>query len=134
MHLKRKERHLQKNKTKLMRHQVRKNSLNMPRSRKNLMMKNLATSLILHEKLKTTQARAKVLQPIMEKLIRDAKNPNKVLAIRKVNSYVQGETGSKKLIEEINKRYQDKNTGFTRITKLGFRAGDAAQLVQIELT
>jgi len=98
------------------------------------MMKNLATSLILHEKLKTTQARAKVLQPIMEKLIRDAKNPNKVLAIRKVNSYVQGETGSKKLIEEINKRYQDKNTGFTRITKLGFRAGDAAQLVQIELT
>ncbi|MBU0667599.1 50S ribosomal protein L17 [Patescibacteria group bacterium] len=117
-----------------MRHQVRKKSLNMPRSRKNLMMKNLATSLILHEKVKTTQARASVLQPIVEQLIHDAKNTNKVLAIRKVNSYIQSEMGSRKLIEEINKRYQNKSGGYTRITKLGFRAGDAAPLVQIELT
>lgn len=106
----------------------------MPRGRRNLTMKNLATSLILHEKVKTTHAKAKFLQPLVEKLIHDAKNPNKVLAIRKVNAYVQSEMGSKKLIEELTKRFQNKESGYTRITKLGFRAGDAAPLVQIELT
>jgi large subunit ribosomal protein L17 len=117
-----------------MRHQVRKNKLNLPRDQKRLLLKNLATSLILHERIQTTQAKAKVLQPIIEKLIIKAKNPNKVIAIRAANATLQSEIAAKKLVEDLSKKFQKKNSGFTRITKVGFRAGDAAPMVQIELT
>lgn len=117
-----------------MRHQVRKNKLNLPANRRSILLKNLATSLILHEKIQTTQAKAKVLQPVVERLIRDAKNPNKVAAIRTINTTLQSEVAAKKLLEELIQKFQNKQSGFTRITKIGFRAGDAAQMVQIELT
>ena len=116
-----------------MRHKVKKTILNMEGGKQKLLLRNLATSLILHKKVKTTHARAKALQPFIEKLIHDAKNPNKVLAIRKVTTRIQHEIGAKKLIDEIGKSYENKQSGYTRIIKLGFRAGDAAPLVQIEL-
>lgn len=100
---------------------------------KKLMIRNLATSLVLHEKIKTTEARARILQPIMEKIINKAKNPNAVIAIRDVNKVIYSDLGAKKLIEKIGKKYQDRDSGYTRIIKLGYRAGDAAPLVQIEL-
>jgi large subunit ribosomal protein L17 len=97
------------------------------------MVKNLATSLILQEKITTTVAKAKALQPFVEKLINNAKNSDKLAAIRDISRVLTNELTSKKLIEEIGKRYQGKNSGYTRITHIGFRAGDAAPLVQIEL-
>lgn len=117
-----------------MRHQIRKKKLNMPRDQRRLLIKNLATSLILHEKIRTTEAKAKVLKPFMDKLINDAKGVNKPIAIRKIQRTIQTELGQKKLMEEIAKRYQDKQSGYTRTIKLGFRSGDAAPIVQIELT
>jgi large subunit ribosomal protein L17 len=116
-----------------MRHKVKKAILNKPRDQRRLLLKNLATSLVLQDKIKTTEAKAKALQPYMEKLIVSAKNPNKALAIRDVNTIVQSELGAKKVIEKISKKYEKRQSGFTRITKIGFRAGDAAPLVQIEL-
>lgn len=116
-----------------MRHQVRKNNLNMERSRKKLMLNNMVTSLILNDKIKTTQARAKALQPLVEKIINDAKKPNKVLAIRKATASLQSEVASKKLMTELVQRYQGRPSGYTRITRIGHRAGDAAPMVQIEL-
>jgi len=117
-----------------MRHQVRKSKLNIPKGKRKLLLNNLATSLILHERINTTQAKAKALRPIVEKLIHDAKLPNKVIAIRRVNAKLQSEIASKKLIEDIAKRFQNKESGYTRITKIGYRAGDAASMAQIELT
>lgn len=105
----------------------------MPRSRKKLMLNNMVTSLILNEKLKTTRAKAKVLQPLVEKIINDAKKTNKVTAIRKVNQSLQSDIAAKKLMDELTKKYQDRPSGYTRIVKLGHRAGDAAPMVQIEL-
>lgn len=116
-----------------MRHKVKKLSLGLPRDQRHLMIGNLATSLVLHEKIQTTTAKAKALQPVMERLISSAKKSDKKMAIREVNEVVQNELSSRKLIEEISKRYQDKTSGFTRIVKIGFRAGDAAPIVQIEL-
>lgn len=116
-----------------MRHRVKKPILNKPRDQRRLLLKNLATSLVLHEKIKTTTARAKALQPIMDKLVITAKKPDKVVAIREVNKILQNDLSAKKLIDKISKKYEDRNSGFTRITKLGFRPGDAAPLVQIEL-
>jgi len=116
-----------------MRHRVKKPILNKPRDQRRSLLKNLATSLVLHDKIKTTEAKAKALQPIMDKLILSAKKSDKVIAIREVNAVVQSELAAKKLIEKISKQYEKRQSGFTRITKLGFRNGDAAPLVQIEL-
>jgi large subunit ribosomal protein L17 len=116
-----------------MRHRVKKVILNKPRGQRRLLLKNLATSLVLHEKIKTTEAKAKALQPYFEKLVIAAKKPNRILAIRNVNSILQSELGSKKMVEVISKKYENRQSGFTKITKLGFRSGDTAPLVQIEL-
>lgn len=116
-----------------MRHKVKKLYLGLPRGQRKLMVGNLATSLILHEKIQTTKAKAKALQPIIDRLIISAKRSDKKIAIREVNAILQNDLSARKLIEEISKRYQDKDSGFTRIVQVGFRAGDAAPLVQIEL-
>lgn len=116
-----------------MRHRVKKAILNKPRDQRRLLLNNLATSLILHEKVKTTTARAKAVQPLVEKLIISSKKANKALAIREVNAVLQNDLSAKKLMEKISKKYESRQSGFTRITKLGFRSGDAAPLVQIEL-
>jgi len=97
------------------------------------MIGNLATSLILHEKIQTTQAKAKALQPIVDKIINIAKREDKKEAIRAISPWMHSSLGSKKLIEEIAKRYTNRQSGYTRITNIGFRAGDAAPIVQIEL-
>lgn len=117
-----------------MRHQVRKAKLNLNRDRRRLLLNNLATSLILHEKIRTTQAKARALQPVVEKLIHEAKRPNKVIAIRNVNASLQSEVAAKKLLEDLSKKFQNKESGYTRIIKVGFREGDASPMVQIELT
>lgn len=117
-----------------MRHNVKKATLGRPRAQRQLLLKNLATSLILHEKIRTTEAKAKALQPVIDTLINASKNSNKMLAIREVNGMLQSELASKKVMESMSKKYQKKQSGFTRIIHLGFRSGDAAPLVQIELT
>jgi len=97
------------------------------------MIGNLATSLILHEKIQTTQAKAKALQPFVDKIINMAKGESKKVAIREISPWMHSELGSRKLLEEIAKRYAKRNGGYTRITNIGFRPGDAAPVVQIEL-
>lgn len=116
-----------------MRHKVNKLKLGLPRDQRHLLIGNLATSLILHEKIQTTKAKARALQPVIEKLIKASKNSDKKAAIRSVSTVLQNNLSSRKLIEEISKRYQTVNSGYTRITNIGFRAGDAAPIVQIEL-
>lgn len=116
-----------------MRHNVQKLHLGLPRDQRDLMMGNLATSLVLYEKIKTTKAKAKALQPYMDKLINTAKKADKKIAIRDVNSMLQSNLSAKKLMQEIVKRYADKKSGYTRIVNMGFRSGDAAPVVQIEL-
>jgi large subunit ribosomal protein L17 len=116
-----------------MRHNVQKLKLGLPRDQRKNMIGNLATSLVLHEKIKTTAAKAKALQPIMDKIINLAKNGNRNDAIRDLSPWMHSDLGSKKLVEEIAKRYGKRNSGYTRITALGFRSGDAAPVVQIEL-
>ncbi len=116
-----------------MRHQVRKLKLGLPRDQRIPMLRNLATSLILHEKIQTTKAKAKALQPFMDKLIKSAKRADKKTAIREINDLLHSDLSARKLMEAIIKRYQDRNGGYTRVTNIGFRAGDAAPIVQIEL-
>jgi len=116
-----------------MRHRVKSTRLNRDKAHLDVMTRNLATSVILYEKVKTTQSKAKLVKPVVEKLISKAKTQNLPLATRTLNSYLLDKNATKKLIRELLDRYKDRNSGFLRIIPLGYRAGDAAPIVQIEL-
>ena len=94
--------------------------------------RNLASSLILYEKVKTTEAKAKSVRPIIEKVITKAKSDSLVNR-RYIFSFLPQKQAAKKLIEELAKRFKDRPGGYTRIIKLGTRKGDAAKIVEISL-
>jgi len=116
-----------------MRHQVKSKRVNRGEAHRDLMLRNLATSVVLYEKVKTTYAKAKLVKPIIEKLITTAKNNTALNAKRSLNAYFLDKNASNKMTKELLERYKERNSGFVRLTKLGFRAGDAAPMVQIEL-
>lgn len=116
-----------------MRHLVKSKRVNRNEAHLDSMMRNLATSIILYEKVKTTRSKAKLLKPIIEKLIIDSKGGSAVNVYRRLNAYLLDKNASKKLVNELIVRYKERNSGFVRITNIGFRAGDAAPMVQIEL-
>jgi len=97
------------------------------------MLRNMATSIVLFEKIKTTKAKANVVKSVVEKLIVDAKKLALPLAIRKLKAYIKDDNAVKKLTEDLAKRYKDRSSGFLRIIPVGYRPGDAAPMVQIEL-
>ena len=115
-----------------MRHRVETKRLNRKSSHLNAMLRNLATSIILYEKVKTTEPKAKLVKPIVEKLVTAAKKDDLQAVMKNLNAYLTDKNASKKLVREIVKRYADRNSGYLRLIPLGFRNGDAAKMVQIE--
>jgi len=97
-----------------------------------LMLANLAGSLFQHERIKTTEAKAKMLRPFAERLITKAKNGS-VHQRRQVLSLIQDRALVHKLFDDIGPRFADRNGGYTRILKLGPRNGDGASMVLMEL-
>ena len=97
------------------------------------MLRNMATSIILYEKVKTTRAKGRRIKAVVERLISQSKKQTQVLALRSLNSMLKDENASKKMIEVLVKRYEKRSSGFLRLIPLGFRAGDAAEMVQLEL-
>jgi large subunit ribosomal protein L17 len=97
-----------------------------------LMMANLAASLFAAEGIVTTEAKAKALRPVAEKLITKAKKGG-LHNNRQVVSYLGDKEMAHKLFTEIGPRYADRNGGYTRILKLGPRQGDNAPMARIEL-
>lgn len=93
-------------------------------------MRSLAVSMVRYEKIRTTEAKAKELRPYIEKITTKAKNGG--LSNRKLVSAKVGEVSAKKLFEKIGPKYKDKRGGYTRITKLPARAGDASKMAIIE--
>ena len=97
-----------------------------------LMLSNLASSLFEHERITTTEAKAKMLRPYAEKLITKAKKGS-VHHRRQVLSVIQDRDIVHKLFSDIGPRFVDRNGGYTRILKIGPRNGDAAPMVLMEL-
>ena len=97
-----------------------------------LMMANLAASLIAAEAIETTEAKAKALRPIAEKLITKAKKGG-VHRHRQVVSFMGDKEMASKLFSDIAPRYEGRPGGYTRILKLGPRQGDNAPMARIEL-
>ncbi len=103
-----------------------------------LMMANLAASLFAAEGITTTEAKAKALRPIAEKLSTKAKkaqddSPMRVHRIRQIQGYLGDREMTHKLVNEVAPRYLERNGGYTRILKLGTRSGDNADMARIEL-
>ena len=116
-----------------MRHQVRKTKLKPHKGHQLALIRNLTMALIIYEKIKTTEAKARAVKPFIERLITIAKRNEKREAIRQIDSLLQHKNSSRKIFEVLIERYKDKNSGYLRSTKLGYRNGDNAPLVQLEL-
>jgi large subunit ribosomal protein L17 len=103
-----------------------------------LMMANLAASLFAAEAIVTTEAKAKALRPVAEKLITKAKkaqdeDSGRVARIRDLQAYLGDKEMTYKLVNEVAPRYLERPGGYTRILKLGPRHGDNAPMARIEL-
>ncbi len=118
-----------------MRHRVKKISkLGRKADHRKLLLRNLATSLVLHDKIQTSVTKANALQPIFERIITNVKKKtDEREAIRYLKSYLLDEKAQKKVLAELKKKYAERNSGFTRITPIGIQKGDATLKVQIEL-
>src|SRR5690606_35340768 len=97
-----------------------------------LMMANLVASLIAAEGIVTTEAKAKALRPIAEKVIPNARKAG-VHQHRQIVSYLGDKEMAHKLMTDVGPRYADRPGGYTRILKLGPRHGDNAPMARIEL-
>jgi large subunit ribosomal protein L17 len=115
-----------------MRHRNSGKRLGRNTSHRKAMLRNMVTSLLEHEKITTTDARAKELRPLAEKLITLAKRGD-LHARRQVTEVVRDSKTVTKLFERLAPRFADRPGGYTRIIKLGHRLGDNAALSLISL-
>lgn len=115
-----------------MRHRKKGRNLSRSPSHRRALLRNMATSLFRHERIRTTTARARELRPYAERLVTLARrgdlHARRLAARRIADREVLG-----KLFDEIGPRYADRPGGYTRILKLGPRKGDAADMALIEL-
>lgn len=115
-----------------MRHRIAGRKLGRTTSHRVAMLRNLVTSLLEHEKVKTTDAKAKEVRPLAEKLIGLAKRGD-LHARRQALSVVRKAEVVKKLFETLSPRYQSRTGGYLRIVKVGYRPGDGAPVSLVEL-
>ena len=114
-----------------MRHKSGGRKLQRTSAHRTAMFRNMSASLIKHEQITTTVAKAKELRPYVEKLVTLAKRGG--LANRRLaNSRLLDDTQLKKLFDVLAERYKDRNGGYTRVIKAGIRSSDAAPMAIIE--
>ena len=114
-----------------MRHNKRGRKLSRKTAHRKALMSNLAVALITHKKIKTTDAKAKELRTYVEPLITFAKRGD-LHARRQVLKKIRHKNVVRELFDNIGPSFSDRNGGYTRITKLGFRDNDRASVSLIE--
>ena len=114
-----------------MRHQKKNVKLGRVLGPRKALLRNLAESLILHEGITTTKAKAKAVKGVIEPLITKAKR-NQASDMAKIMEVLYTKKAISKLIKEIAPRYTERHGGYTRTTKLGNRFNDSAEVVRIE--
>jgi len=114
------------------RHRVQSRRFDRPTDERLALFRGLVTDLLRHEQLRTTEAKAKAIRGLVEKMITLGKSGT-LPARRRVLGYVYDKDVARKVFDELGPRYAERPGGYTRIVKLGPRLGDGAPLVQIEL-
>lgn len=115
-----------------MRHGKKIHKLERPRAHRQALVSNLATALITHGKIRTTEAKAKALKPVIDRLIATAKT-NTVHARRLAGRTIKSRDILKRLFDEIAPKMVNRSSGYSRMMRVGTRRGDGAQIVLIEL-
>ena len=115
-----------------MRHRHGPRKLNRTSSHRRAMFRNMATALLKHEQIETTVPKAKELRGVVERMITLGKRGD-LHARRQALGYLADETVVRKLFDTLGPRYAERQGGYTRVLKAGFRYGDAAPMAIIEL-
>ena len=115
-----------------MKHRIKGKKLNRTSSHRKALFKNMAQAIIKHEQIITTLPKAKTMKPIVDKLITLGKKGS-LHARRQAFSKLRDESIVAKLFGTLAPRYADRNGGYTRVLKAGYRYGDAAAMAVIEL-
>lgn len=115
-----------------MRHNSKGTILDRKKGPRTALLRSLATSVLLYEKVRTTKAKAKAVRPIVERLITLGRKGT-LADRRRLAAKTYGENAVRKVMDDLGKRYKNRNGGYTRITALERREGDGAEMVQIEL-
>jgi large subunit ribosomal protein L17 len=116
-----------------MRHRRNRHQLSRSASHRKLLLRNLCKELIDHERIRTTEAKAKAVKPEVEKLITLGKRGDLHARRRALSALGQDKFAVYKLFEEIAPRYTERPGGYTRILKLGPRKSDATEMALLEL-
>jgi len=119
-----------------MRHRKNKKTLDRKAGPRRALVKTLAVQFVIYEKLTTTEAKARVLRPYVERLVTKGKNAiakkQKLASARDMARFLPLDSAVRKVFEVLSPRYTDRKGGYTRILKLHPRAGDAARMARIE--
>ncbi len=115
-----------------MRHRVAGRKFDRPGDERRALLRGLVGDLIRHERLKTTEAKAKEVRPIAERMITLGKDGT-LHARRQALAYIDDKDVVKKLFDDVAPRFGARPGGYTRIIKLGPRLGDGARMAQLEL-
>ena len=115
-----------------MRHRIAKRKLNRPTAHRKALLRNLVKDLLTHESIRTTEAKAKEARGLAERMITLGKDGS-LHARRQALRFLNDKAVVGKVFDEIAPRYVGRRGGYTRIIKIGPRAGDAASLAQLEL-
>jgi large subunit ribosomal protein L17 len=121
-----------------MRHRVAGRHLGRNSAQRKALFSNLVRELYIHERITTTEAKARAVRADAEKLITKAKHGiadggNRIHAQRQIVAYLGDKTVAKKVFDEFAPRYMERNGGYTRLIKIGQRQGDAAEMAILEL-
>lgn len=113
-----------------MRHNVYGKKLSRDKNQRTALFKNLVRSLIIHESIQTTDAKAKAIKGTVDKIINQAKTPT---TRRLVSQFLVDKAAQEKLIKEIIPRLGDRTSGYTSVVRIGRRLGDGAMIVRMSL-
>ena len=116
-----------------MRHANKRNKLSRDSAHRRALMRNLCRDMIQHERIRTSQAKAKAVKPQLEKLITLGKRGDLHARRKALAELGQDKFLVHKLFEEVAPRYADRPGGYTRIVKLGPRRSDSTEMVFLEL-
>ena len=111
-------------------HGNKKKQLSRGRNQRNALIKTLAVSLVKYEKITTTEIKAKVLKPFIEKLI--TKGKEGTLAAQRLIASKVGAVSANKIVKVLSPKYKDRKGGYTRVIKVKARLSDASRMAQIE--
>jgi len=115
-----------------MRHRRKKGKLGRTTDHREALLSNMAVALIMHGRITTTVSKSKALRPVIEKLITLGKK-QEIAARRQADAILRDKSAVKRLFSEVSPQYDQRNGGYTRIIRLGERAGDGAPMAIIEL-